>query len=44
MQITSRFTIAVHIITCIHCFQDDYKVTSNFIQGDEQFYCRQHGR
>lgn len=33
MQITSRFTIAVHIITCIHCFQDDYKVTSNFIAG-----------
>ncbi len=33
MQITSRFTIAVHIITCIHCFQDDCKVTSNFIAG-----------
>lgn len=31
MQITSRFTIAVHIITCIDCFKDEYKVTSNFI-------------
>lgn len=31
MQITSRFTIAVHIITCIDCFKDKCKVTSNFI-------------
>lgn len=31
MQITSRFTTAVHIIACIDCFKDDYKVTSNFI-------------
>ena len=31
MQITSRFTIAIHAITCIDCFKDDYKVTSNFI-------------
>ena len=31
MQITSRFTIAVHTITCIDCFMDEYKVTSNFI-------------
>lgn len=31
MQITSRFTIAVHAITCIDCFKDAYKVTSNFI-------------
>lgn len=31
MQITSRFTIAVHTITCIDCFKDEYKVTSNFI-------------
>lgn len=31
MQITSRFTIAVHIITCIDYFKDDYKVTSSFI-------------
>lgn len=31
MQITSRFTIAVHIIICIDYFKDEYKVTSNFI-------------
>ena len=31
MQITSRFTIAVHIIACIDCFKEDYKVTSSFI-------------
>lgn len=31
MQITSRFTIAVHIIVCIDYFGGEYKVTSNFI-------------
>ena len=31
MQITSRFTIAVHTIACIDYFKDEYKVTSNFI-------------
>ena len=31
MQITSRFTIAVHVIACIDYFKDDYKVTSGFL-------------
>ena len=31
MQITSRFTIAVHIITAIDYFQDKEKVTSSFL-------------
>ncbi len=33
MQITSKFTIAVHIITAIDYFRDDMKVTSNFLAG-----------
>ncbi len=33
MQITSRFTIAVHIVTCIEYFKDDETVTSNFLAG-----------
>lgn len=33
MQITSRFTIAVHIITAIDYFKDTEKVTSNFLAG-----------
>ena len=33
MQITSRFTIAVHIITCIEYFKDTETVTSNFLAG-----------
>ena len=33
MQITSKFTIAVHIITAIDYFKDDMKVTSNFLAG-----------
>lgn len=31
MQITNRFTIAVHIITAIDYFQDKEKVTSSFL-------------
>lgn len=31
MQISSRFTLAVHIFACIDTFQDNYKVTSDFI-------------
>lgn len=31
MQISSRFTIAVHIFTCIDTFQKDYKITSDFL-------------
>ncbi|MBQ3264586.1 MAG: Rrf2 family transcriptional regulator [Ruminococcus sp.] len=33
MQITSRFTIAVHIITAIDYFGDSEKVTSGFLAG-----------
>lgn len=33
MQITSRFTIAVHIITCVEYFKDTATVTSNFLAG-----------
>ena len=31
MQIPSRFTLAVHILTCIDTFKDEYKVTSDFL-------------
>ncbi|MBO5033192.1 MAG: Rrf2 family transcriptional regulator [Lachnospiraceae bacterium] len=31
MQISSRFTLAVHIITCMDTFKNDYKVTSDFL-------------
>lgn len=31
MQISSRFTLAVHIITCIKTFGDSNKVTSDFL-------------
>ena len=33
MQMTSRFTIAVHLITCVEHFKDQAKVTSNFLAG-----------
>ena len=33
MQITSKFTIAIHIITAIDYFKDSEKVTSNFLAG-----------
>ena len=33
MQISSRFTIAVHILVCIVTFGKDYKVTSEFLAG-----------
>lgn len=31
MQISSRFTIAVHILICIETFEEDYKITSDFL-------------
>ena len=31
MQISSRFTIAVHVLICIGAFKNDYKVTSDFL-------------
>lgn len=33
MQISSRFTIALHIFTCADVFKDDYKITSDFLAG-----------
>ena len=33
MKITSRFTLAIHIMLCIASFSDTHKVTSNFIAG-----------
>lgn len=33
MQISSRFTIALHIFTAVDVFKDDYKVTSDFLAG-----------
>ena len=33
MQISSRFTSAIHIFACIDTFKDDYKVTSDFLAG-----------
>lgn len=31
MQISSRFTIAIHMFSCIDTFQSDRKVTSDFL-------------
>lgn len=31
MQISSRFTIAIHIFACINTFEKDYKITSDFL-------------
>lgn len=31
MQISSRFTLAVHIFACINTFENEYKVTSDFL-------------
>ncbi|HIZ77332.1 MAG TPA: Rrf2 family transcriptional regulator [Firmicutes bacterium] len=31
MQISSRFTIAIHIFACIATFEKDYKITSEFL-------------
>lgn len=33
MQISSRFTLAVHIFVCIDTFGSEYKVTSDFLAG-----------
>lgn len=33
MQISSRFTIAVHILTCIDYFAEEYTITSDFLAG-----------
>ena len=31
MQISSRFTIAIHMMTCMEVFKEEYKVTSDFL-------------
>ena len=31
MQISSRFTVALHIFACVEYFRDKYKVTSDFL-------------
>ena len=33
MQISSRFTIAVHILTCIDYFAEEHIITSEFLAG-----------
>ena len=33
MHISSRFTVALHIFTCVDTFKDEYKVTSDFLAG-----------
>lgn len=33
MQISSRFTLAIHIFTCIDTFENEYKITSDFLAG-----------
>ena len=33
MQISSRFTVALHILTCVETFKDQYKITSDFLAG-----------
>ena len=33
MQISSRFTIALHIFTCVDVFKGEHKVTSDFLAG-----------
>lgn len=33
MQISSRFTVALHIFTCVEMFKDQYKITSDFLAG-----------
>lgn len=36
MQISSRFTIAVHMLVCMEAFRDEYKVTSDFLAASIQ--------
>ena len=33
MQISSRFTIAIHMLTCMETFKGEYKITSDFLAG-----------
>ncbi|MBQ7196806.1 MAG: Rrf2 family transcriptional regulator [Synergistaceae bacterium] len=36
MQISSRFTIAIHILTCIDYFYEKYLITSDFLASSVQ--------
>ncbi len=36
MQISSRFTIALHIFAAMDVFGDDYRITSDFLAGSVQ--------
>ena len=36
MQISSRFTIAIHIFSCINTFEGAYKITSDFLASSIQ--------
>ncbi|MCM1102354.1 MAG: Rrf2 family transcriptional regulator [Clostridium sp.] len=33
MQISSRFTIAIHMLMCMDVFKDEYKITSDFLSN-----------
>ena len=33
MQISSRFTVALHLFTCVDTFKGEYKITSDFLAG-----------
>lgn len=33
MQISSRFSLAIHIFACIDTFGNEYKITSDFLAG-----------
>lgn len=33
MQISSKYTVALHILTCVDAFKNEYKVTSDFLAG-----------
>ena len=36
MQISSRFTIAIHIFSCINTFSEEHKITSDFLASSIQ--------
>lgn len=36
MQISSRFTIAIHMLSCMDTFKEDYKITSEFLASSIQ--------
>lgn len=33
MQISSRFTIAIHMLVCMDVFKEEYKITSEFLSS-----------